>query len=484
MMTASSSEPRVRRAAVAGSFYPLDAAALREELRRLLVAVPSLAAGALRPKALIVPHAGYPYSGPVAASAYAQLRASGPPVERVVLVGPSHLAAHAGLALPDVEFFMTPLGAVKVDESAAALAAALPQVTVSGAAHQREHALEVQLPFLQVVLGEFSLVPLTVGHASPEDVAEVLHALWGGPETLVICSTDLSHYLPYGEACALDRRTAAQVKALDAHAIRREQACGSTPLAGLLLEAARRGLTPSLLDLRNSGDTTSDQERVVGYGAFALHEPPRPRAAVRGPGEPAAAPGPQGVRGPQGAHQHRAEVATGLARAAVANLFGGPPPLAPAGEPWLEERRACFVSLYQGGDLRGCIGALEPRGPLFQELVSCARAAATRDPRFESVRPEELPALTFEVSVLSPVEPLPARDEAEALARLRPGLDGLVLQAGGRTATFIPAVWEQLPDPRDFLSHLRRKAGLPDLWQPGTRLSRFTANLYREPEPG
>jgi AmmeMemoRadiSam system protein B/AmmeMemoRadiSam system protein A len=478
MMTASSSEPRVRRAAVAGSFYPRDAGALREELRRLLVAVPSLAAGAVRPKALIVPHAGYPYSGPIAASAYAQLRASGPPVERVVLVGPSHLAAHAGLALPDVEFFTTPLGAVRVDEPAAALAAALPQVTVSGAAHQREHALEVQLPFLQVVLGEFSLVPLTVGHASPEDVAEVLRALWGGPETLVICSTDLSHYLPYGEACALDRRTAAQVVALDTHAIHRDQACGCTPLAGLLLEAARRGLVPSLLDLRNSGDTAGEPERVVGYGAFALHEPPRPRAALEGPGPPEAA------RGAQGAHQHRAEVATGLARAAVANLFGGPPPVAPAGEPWLEERRACFVSLHRGGDLRGCIGALEPQGSLFRELVSCARAAATRDPRFESVRPEELPALTFEVSVLSPVEPMPARDEAEALAKLRPGLDGLVLQAGGRTATFIPAVWEQLPDPRDFLSHLRRKAGLPDLWQPGTRLSRFTANLYREPEPG
>ncbi len=477
MRAALSRGPRLRRAAVAGSFYPGDAGVLSAEVERLLAAARQPAPGAPRPKALVVPHAGYPYSGPIAASAYAQLRAGGPAVERVVLIGPSHFAAHAGLALPDAELFQTPLGTVRVDASAAALAAALPQVSVSAAAHQREHSLEVQLPFLQRVLGAFSLVPLTVGHASPQDVAGVLRALWGGPETLLLCSTDLSHFLSYGEACLLDRRTAAQVLALDADAICRDQACGCTPLAGLLLAARRRGLVPSLLDLRNSGDTAGDPERVVGYGAFALHEPAAARAVPPGPADR------EGARRrlAEGVHRHRAEVATGLARAAVASLFGGPPPELPAGEAWLEERRACFVSLHRQGDLRGCIGTLEPRGPLFQELVSCARSAATRDPRFDAVTPGELPALTFEVSVLSPVEPVPAADEAQALARLRPGVDGLVVQAGDRSATFIPAVWEQLPEPREFLRHLRRKAGLPDAWVPGTTLQRFTADRYREP---
>lgn len=475
------SEPRVRRAAVAGSFYPRDATGLRQELERLLSAAPAPAAE--RPKALVVPHAGYVYSGPIAASGYAQLRAPGPAVERVVLIGPAHTAAVAGLALPDADRFETPLGALVIDAAAAERALRLPQVTVSAAAHLREHALEVQLPFLQVLVGRVAIVPLLVGHASAEDVAGVLEALWGGPETLVICSTDLSHYLSYGEACLLDRRTAAQVLARDAHGIRRDQACGCTPLTGLLLQAARRDLSVALLDLRNSGDTSGDPERVVGYGAFALHEPVGKRAAGPEAGERrgATAGPPAGASaGPDAGRALRARVITGLARTALASLFGGPPPAPPEGARWLEERRACFVSLHRGGELRGCIGALEPRGTLYQELVSCARAAATRDPRFDPVTLAELPELDVEVSVLSPVEPLPAADEAEALRRIRPGVDGLVLQVGGRAATFIPAMWEQLHDPEDFLRHLRRKAGLPDAWQPGTRLLRFTAERYLE----
>lgn len=465
MRVALQPESRVRRAAVAGAFYPRDPAALREEVRRLLAAAPAPAAGAARPKALVVPHAGYVYSGPIAATAYARLRAGGPPVERVVLLGPAHTAPVAGLALPDADLFQSPLGLVSLDGAAAAAARRLPQVTVSAAAHLREHALEVQLPFLQALLGEFRLVPLVVGHASAADVAAVLDVLWGGPETLVLCSTDLSHYLSYGEACAIDRRTAAQVLARDAQGIHRDQACGATPLAGLLLAAARRGLTVELLDLRNSGDTAGDPERVVGYGAFALHEPRADEASPPARDE----------------HARRAALLTGQARAAVASLFGGPPPACPPGEPWLEEQRACFVSLHHEGRLRGCVGAIEPRGTLHQELVSCARAAASRDPRFEPVTLAELPGLDLEVSVLSPVEPLPAEDEAAALAALRPGVDGLVLQAGGRSATFIPAVWDELPEPREFLRHLRRKAGLPDAWLPGTRLLRFTAERFLEP---
>jgi AmmeMemoRadiSam system protein B/AmmeMemoRadiSam system protein A len=428
--------------------------------------------GGARPKALIVPHAGYAYSGPVAASAYAQLRAAGPRVERVVLIGPSHTTAHAGLALPEAAAFLTPLGAVPVDTAASARAAALRQVAVNDGPHLREHAVEVQLPFLQVLLDRFTLVPLTVGHASPEEVAEVLHEVWGGAETLVICSTDLSHYLTYGEACALDRRSADMVLSLDALALGRDQACGRTPLAGLLLEAGRRRLSARLLDLRHSGDTGGDLERVVGYGAFALDEP---AAAAAHPGW-AGGPAPEELE-----RARRAALLTGLARAAVASLFGGPPPLAPPGEPWLHEPRACFVSLHHEGALRGCIGAIAPRATLFEELVGSARAAASRDPRFDPVTPLELPGLDLEVSVLSPLEPLPAEDEAAALRSLRPGVDGLVLAADGRTATFIPAVWEEVREPREFLRQLRRKAGLPDRWLPGTTLQRFTAERYLEP---
>jgi hypothetical protein len=218
---------------------------------------------------------------------------------------------------------------------------------------------------------------------------------------------------------------------------------------------------------------------VVGYGAFAFAAPAA-GAVWSARGAPWAESGQ--VQGPDAAREHgrRAALLTSLARGAIASHLGGPPPARPAGEPWLEERRACFVSLHRRGELRGCVGATEPRATLFEELCHCARAAAFEDARFEPVTAAELPALDLEVSVLSPLEPMAASDEAEALAALRPGVDGLMLEEAGRRAVFIPAMWEQLPDRRDFLKHLRRKAGLPPRWQPGTRLHRFTAERYQE----
>jgi MEMO1 family protein len=457
----------VRPPAVAGTFYSRSSHGLHQEVLRLLAEAPP--AGARRPKALIVPHAGYVYSGPVAAAAYAQLRAPGPAVERVVLVGPAHHVPVAGLALPEAARFRTPLGEVPVDEAGARRALSLPQVTRNAVAHAVEHSLEVQLPFLQEVLGAFTVVPLAVGRASPEEVAAVLEALWGGGETLVVISTDLSHYLPYQEGRDLDRRTARQVLALDAEGLEWEQACGRAGLQGLLVVARRRGLRVEQLDLRSSGDTGGDRDAVVGYGAFAVHEPPGGAARAEGEG--------------RGEAERKARVAVELARRALASLAGGPEPEPPAGEEWLAERRSCFVSLHQRGQLRGCVGTLEPRATLFEEIVRSARAAATADPRFDPVSPEELDCLELEVSVLSPVEPLPAASEEEALRTLRPGVDGLVLRAGGRSGVFIPAMWEQLPEPRDFLARLRVKAGLPPEWLPDTRLYRFTADRYREVAP-
>jgi hypothetical protein len=463
-----------RPPAVAGSFYPRPPSVLLATVESLLAAAEVRCAR--RPKALVVPHAGYVYSGPVAASAYAQLRAPGPPVERVILLGPAHHVAVAGLALPEAEAFLTPLGRVPLDLEAMERALRLPQVGRSAHVHALEHSLEVQLPFLQHLLPRFALVPFAVGEATPEEVGEVLDLLWGGPETLVVISTDLSHHLPYDVARSIDRRTAGQVLAFDAHGLRWEQACGRVPLQGLLVAARRRGLAVEQLDLRNSGDTAGGPDAVVGYGAWALHEAvPAGREATGPAGREAAGPGEE--------HARRARLITGIARAAIAARFGGPPPERPAGEAWLEAPGACFVSLHEDGMLRGCIGSLEARGTLFDEVVRCAVEAATGDPRFEPVSAGEVAGLDVEVSVLSPVEPLPAASEEEALSAIRPGVDGLVLEAGGRRAVFIPKVWEDLRDPGAFLSHLRRKAGLPDAWLPGTRLSRFTAECYQEGRP-
>lgn len=258
----------VRPAAVAGAFYPGSATSLRRQVDELLATAPAEATPC---KALIVPHAGYVYSGPIAATAYARLAKQSPRPTRVVLLGPSHHVGFLGLALPDCDFFETPLGRIPLDVAAMKSLQRFEQVRELARAHAKEHSLEVQLPFLQRALGDFTLVPLVVGDASPEEVAEVLEAVWGGPETIVLISSDLSHFLPWGEANVVDGETVRRIASLDP-TLHGEEACGCRPVNGLLELARRKGLSVRTLDVRNSGDTAGDRSRVVGYGAFAFEE--------------------------------------------------------------------------------------------------------------------------------------------------------------------------------------------------------------------
>ncbi|WP_292968363.1 AmmeMemoRadiSam system protein B [Nitrosomonas sp.] len=262
MMTA------VRSPAVAGLFYPADGYQLKQNVSHLLASATSCH---VRPKALIVPHAGYIYSGAVAASAYAGLVPFAHVIRRVVLLGPAHRVAVRGLALPGMDVFETPLGEVKVDQQLVAAIANFPQVAVSTEAHTLEHALEVQLPFLQSVLDDFTLLPLAVGTATAEAVAQVLEQLWGGEETLIVVSSDLSHYLPYSVAQRTDHETVQAI--LHMHQpIAHNRACGSVSVNGLIIAAQKHHLTPLLLDLRNSGDTAGPRDQVVGYAAIAFTE--------------------------------------------------------------------------------------------------------------------------------------------------------------------------------------------------------------------
>lgn len=268
--------PAVREAVVDGLFYPAAPTALRARVAGYLHGAQVEERAARPPKLLIVPHAGYDYCGVVAAQAYARLRGrSVRELRRVVLLGPAHRVALDGLAAPEAEAFDTPLGRVELDTDALAELDDLPQVRRSDAAHAREHSIEVQLPFLQALLGDgFALVPLVVGRAGAEAVAQVLERLWGGDETLIVISSDLSHYLPYEEARAADRATAQRILAFDA-GLGPEEACGAAAINGALRAARRHGLEARLLDLRNSGDTAGDRRRVVGYGAIVFEEPAR-----------------------------------------------------------------------------------------------------------------------------------------------------------------------------------------------------------------
>lgn len=260
--------PTIRPAAVAGLFYAAEPATLRRSIKRLLDENP--AAGPA-PKAVIAPHAGYVYSGPVAARAYNRIAAGAGTIRRVILLGPAHRVALNGMALPTVQYFRTPLGDIMLDQTLVAQIRQSPGVSWSDAAHQNEHSLEVQLPFLQSVLGEFSLVPLVVGWCDPMQVATLLELVWGDKETLIVISSDLSHYHSYPVAQQLDTETARRIEAFEAP-LDGDEACGAHPLNGLLRVAHKRALQIERLDLRNSGDTAGSRDRVVGYGAWALSD--------------------------------------------------------------------------------------------------------------------------------------------------------------------------------------------------------------------
>ena len=255
---------------VAGIFYPEEPKALRQTLQHLLQQVKPPAPEALPAKAIIAPHAGYIYSGPIAASAYAQLIPLASQLQQIVVLAPSHRVAFRGLAVPSAQQFATPLGTIPVATKVLEPLLRLPQVIRLDAAFAHEHALEVQLPFLQVILDDFALIPLIVGEATAEEVAQVLETLWGDAHTLIVISSDLSHYLDYASAVAKDKHTSDLIVAMDQH-LAADDACGRYPIRGLLRAAQRHGLSAQLLDLRNSGDTAGDRSRVVGYGAYVFH---------------------------------------------------------------------------------------------------------------------------------------------------------------------------------------------------------------------
>ncbi len=451
-----------RPAAVAGMFYPADPAALAADVDRLLAEAPQ--ANGPIPKAIIAPHAGYVFSGPTAAAVYARLRPARGVVRRVVLIGPAHRVPFHGLALSGADVLDTPLGPLAVDKATGPL----PHVTVLDAAHAQEHSLEVHLPFLKTVLGEVTVVPLLAGNCTPDEVADVLDALWGGPETLVVISSDLSHFLDYDTCKRVDAGTVAAIEHLDPAAITFDHACGRLPIAGLLTVARRRGLRIETVDVRSSGDTAGPRDRVVGYGAWALYEPEDAGARL--------------VR-------EHGETLLRLAGTSIAHGLRHGCPVAVRPEDWapaLCAPGAAFVTLTSGPakDLRGCVGSAAAWRPLVEDVADNAFRAAFGDSRFAPLSAPEMDGLGLGVTVLDTPRPLEVRDEADLLARLRPGIDGLILEDGGRRGLFLPSVWDVLPDPADFVAQLRRKAGLPrGHWSPTLRVLRFAGFSVSGPTP-
>lgn len=510
-----STQPRFRNPrppAVAGAFYPADPDELAEMIdRQLAHARTRLPSHAPRwPKAIIVPHAGYVYSGTTAALAYALLAPGRGTIRRAVIVGPTHRVAVRGVACPTYDAFRTPLGTVPVDVAAeqralgaatsslrsgmtAAPGAAAPALIVNDPTHAREHAVEVQIPFLQRVLGDdITMVPLNAGLATSQQVGDVLRAFWGGPETVIVISSDLSHYHRERVARAIDDETIRRITALE-YPIDPDRACGAYPINGML-DVIARGATPLRLEFlgcSTSGDdgvvalagqprplAADPDDRVVGYAAWAVWEETLPDG---GP-----------IRATASDHD-RGRVLLDLARAALRSHLGLPVESTPSdivdAHPWLNEPGASFVTLAEHGDLRGCIGSLEAYRSIGRDVAEHAVDAAVRDPRFPPVTADEYPALSIEVSVLSTPEPVtvddrPVRTRAELERVLVPRSDGLVIESadGLHRATFLPQVWDDLPEPHRFVAHLLAKAGLPasyDWRDGGIRCSRYAVTAYR-----
>jgi hypothetical protein len=447
---------------VAGHFYPADPAALAAEVDACLA---SAHPPAIPAKAVIAPHAGHVFSGRVAASAYNLLARRKDQIRRIILLGPTHRMGIQGMALAPADAWETPLGAVPVDKAAYETAAACAGVTVMAQPFVGEHSLEVHLPFLQRALPGAAVLPVLVGNAPAHQVSALLDALWGGPETAIIISSDLSHFHDHATAAAKDAETAAGIERLDASVLEGHRACGFFPIAGLLDQARRRDLRVTALDVRNSGDTRPEmgRDRVVGYGSFAFEY----AASARLPDEE---------------RRLLFDLARQVVRQAAAN-GGQAPNLNIDGRlaPTLTAQRATFVTLNIDGRLRGCRGSIVPHRSLLLDVADNAFKSGFGDPRFPPITAAELDQLTFHVSILSTPRRIAAASEAQLLAALNPDVDGLIIREGQHQALFLPSVWSQLPDPAQFLAHLRAKAGLPQgHWSDSFHAFRFTTESFGE----
>ncbi|MBT3399387.1 MAG: AmmeMemoRadiSam system protein B [Rhodospirillaceae bacterium] len=462
----NNAQSQVRPPAIAGTFYPAEPDALTGMIDACM-------AGArdnhLSPKALIAPHAGYIYSGPVAANAYKSIaaRAAGKDkISRVVLLGPPHRVVVQKFCVPAATAFRTPLGVVPIDAAGIAAALKVPGVEQSDVPHAEEHSLEVHLPFLQRVLGDFTLVPVIVGGPSPAETDALLQALWGGPETLVVISSDLSHYLDYDAAIRLDQGFRRHIETLNPDKIEDDQACGRFPVKGLLARAQALDLRVTTLDVRNSGDTggRDNRDRVVGYGSWALEY----ASSARLPDD------------------ERAALIDGTKRSIANGLRTGRPAEVQHGtfSPALETYRAAFVTLTLNDRLRGCVGSILPHRSLITDVAENGWKAAFGDPRFPKLTAEEAAAMDVSVSILSHPRPIAFGSETEAIDALQPDVDGVILQAtdpdgNTRRGLFLPQVWKDVPKAEQFLRHLKAKAGLSqDHWDSSIRLWRYTTETF------
>ena len=451
----------IRPPAAAGRFYPDDPEELRKMVGTLLRDASGLdVKGTIR--GLVSPHAGYIYSGIVAAAGYRQIA---PSTRTVILIGPSHRFPLGGASIPSVTAYRTPLGDVRLSK----LAFRLQKLPIFGSvteAHKMEHSLEVQLPFLQVMLRAFEIVPILVNSADPKALAAAL-APYIDNDTLIVASTDLSHYYPYERAVSLDRICTSAITGAEFSRMPLCEACGKQAVMTLMHIAEIKNWDAKLIDYKNSGDTAGGRNNVVGYASIAFVDRKE---------------GSKKMKESMSIRDKKALLR--LARSAIEAKLVKDVKVERPEEPSLilKENRGCFVTLHKYGQLRGCIGTIEPICPLAECVEKNAQNAAFRDPRFPCLGAEELPEIDIEVSILSVPERLRFRDGDDLKRQLRPNVHGVILSRGMHRSTFLPQVWEQLPDREQFLEHLCLKGGMPaNAWKdPATSVEVYQAEVFGE----
>ena len=429
----------IRKPAVAGMFYPQSKTELRRMVNGYLKNVKKTKSKGVL-KALICPHAGYVYSGPIAASAYALLKDKY--FKKTIIIGPSHRSYLDKPSIPDVDYYETPLGLMPLWKDKNSFMKT-GNFTSQPAAHKREHCLEVQIPFLQIVMPKTQILPILMGQNRVESTARhLIRHMESNHDTFLIVSTDLSHYHAYEKANTLDKQCVETILANNINKAACQEACGLYPILVLMHLAEHFSWKAELLDLRNSGDTAGKKDRVVGYAAMAFYQDKKSNK--------------------QHAYLNNKEKTylLTLARKAITNksqklridhttLSGN-----------LQQVRATFVTLTIDNNLRGCIGSLIPTDKLYQSVINNAYLSAYADYRFSPVSKKELDQIKIEISILTIPESIAYSDTKELLTKITPLKDGIILRKGQNRATYLPQVWEQIPDKEQFLSHLCQKAGL------------------------
>ena len=454
----------IREAAVAGVFYPADVYQLNSDVKGYLTHVNPHNSG--KPKILIVPHAGYKYSAQVAASALKKLEPFSKKIKKVFLLGPSHRVYVDGIALAKEKIFKTPLGLVKTDLSIANQLAQDPSFVFNSNAHKNEHSLEVILPFLQTILTDFQIIPMLYGETNPHETAKVLQPHLERNDSVLIISADLSHYLDYASAKKVDEKTADDIK--NGRSINHHQSCGATGINTAMILSQKFALVPQLLDMANSGDVTGDLKNVVGYGAWSFEKDDEMTNL-------------DGIELEQSNLQNFARhnkkaiidiVSKALDEAVLHNQIFSPQ--RDDYDDVMFNKGASFITLEKNNKLRGCIGSIFPNVAIADDLAKNTFAAAMNDSRFSPITKDELKKITFKVSLLTGFEEIKYSSYDDLLKQIKPKIDGVLLKDGKRQGVFLPSVWKDLPNKKEFLTELKIKAGLsPTYWSDNIEFFRF-----------